>query len=170
MAFKPSHPLFGPELKAIARSLTALLLLPSMAWAESSFDLARQQLEERGVSVLLEHPRCSERNLFGLYVRGRRQVVVCSRGNQTNTLLHESWHLVQSQCLKGSPYVDEVQLRMELPRRDRRELEVLYTAQQWQREAEARYMAIQPMDRYFSAMDALCPMLPPKLPKVQPLS
>ena len=31
-------------------------------------------------------------------------------------------------------------------------------------------MAIRPMDRYFSAMDALCPMLTPKLPKVQPLS
>ena len=93
-----------------------------MAWAESSFDLARQQLEERGVSVLLEHPRCSERNLFGLDVRGRRQVVVCPRGNQTNTLLHESWHLVQSQCLKGFPYVDEVQLRVELPCRDRHAL------------------------------------------------
>jgi hypothetical protein len=53
--------------------------------------------------------------LFGLYVRSRRQVVVCSSDNQTQTLLHESWHIVQSQYLKGSPYVDEVLLRVELP-------------------------------------------------------
>ena len=75
-------------------------------------------------------------------------------------LLHESWHLIQSQRLKGSPYIHEVQLRVELPRRDRRKLKVLYTAQQWQLEAEAQYIAILPSDRYFSAMDALCPMLP----------
>ena len=66
-----------------------------------------------------------ERNLFGLYVRGRQQIVICPRGNQTNTLLDEGWHLVQARCLKRT--VDR--------------------GEEWLREAEARYRANQSIDR-----------------------
>ena len=44
--------------------------------------------EQRGFVIRQEHPRCAEPQLFGLYVRGRREVVVCPRGNQLETLLH----------------------------------------------------------------------------------
>lgn len=108
------------------------------------------------MQVTSDHLHCAERNLFGLYVRGRQQVVICPRGNQSNTLLEEGWHLVQARCLKRTVYLGEEWLREALSWRDRRDLDVLYQSGQWQREAEARYMANQSIDRYFAAFDALC--------------
>ena len=134
----------------------AFLLWPLVCHASSSLDEVRQQFEQRNVKVVSDHPRCAERNLFGLYVRGHQQVVICPRGNQTNTLLHEGWHLVQARCLKRMVYLGEEWLREVLSWRDRRDLDVLYQSGQWQREAEARYMANQSIDRYFAAFDALC--------------
>lgn len=34
---------------------------------------------QRGVAVSGDHPRCRERDLYGLYVRGSKRVVVCDR-------------------------------------------------------------------------------------------
>ena len=59
--------------------------------------------EQRGYVIRREHPRCAEPQLFGLYVRGQREVVVCPKGNQLETLLHEGWHGVQSLCLREKP-------------------------------------------------------------------
>jgi hypothetical protein len=142
-----------------AAFLAAIILLSwpgAIARAKESFNTVRQQFEARSVLVSSDHPRCNESNLFGLYVRGRQQVVVCPRGNQANTLLHEGWHLVQAHCLNGITYLDEEWLRTELSRSDRRDLDALYQASQWRREAEARFMANQPLDRYFAAFDSLC--------------
>jgi hypothetical protein len=147
------------------KALAAIILLswPSTtAWARESFDTVRQQFEVRSVLVTSEHPRCHESNLFGLYVRGRQQVIVCERGNQANTLLHEGWHLVQARCLKGIAYLAEEWLKTALSRSDRRDLDALYQASQWRREAEARYMATQPLERYFEAFDSLCTHSQPK--------
>ena len=86
----------------------------------------------------------------------RHEVVVCPRGDQRNTLLHEGWRLVQSRCLKGFTYLSEDWLRARLSRRDRKELDFFYKSDKWQREAEARYLASQSLERYFEAFDALC--------------
>jgi hypothetical protein len=136
--------------------ITVLLTAPKAAAARESFETVRQQFEARSVTVVSDHPRCSERNLFGLYVRGSRQVIVCRRGNQVNTLLHEGWHLAQARCLSGTSYLGKEWLNAQLSWRDRRDLDALYKTGQWRREAEARYMANQSLERYFAAFDALC--------------
>ena len=118
--------------------------------------------EQRGFVIRREHPRCAEPQLFGLYVRGRREVVVCPRGNQLETLLHEGWHAVQTVCLNGTPLLGSEVLLHQLDRRDRRELERLYAPTQWPREAEARLMAREPLDRYLQALDRACTAAPPK--------
>ena len=112
--------------------------------------------EQRGFVIRREHPRCAEPQLFGLYVRGRREVVVCPRGNQLETLLHEGWHAVQSLCLRGTPLLGSDALLHQLGRRDRRELQLLYRPDQWPREAEARLMAREPLDRYLQTLDRSC--------------
>lgn len=138
-----------------------LLLWPAAAPARESFEQVRERMAQRGVEVISEHPRCSVRTVFGLYVRGRMQVVVCPKGDQRDSLLHEGWHLVQARCLKGAEYFSEPWLRDKLSRRDRRDLDALYTTRQWRREAEARYMATRPLEVYFEAFDALCkPAMP----------
>ncbi|MEY4359755.1 MAG: hypothetical protein RLZZ631_1241 [Cyanobacteriota bacterium] len=138
-----------------------LLLFPQIATARESFGQVRERMAQRGVEVTSEHPRCSVPTVFGLYVRGRMQVVVCPKGDQRDSLLHEGWHLVQARCLKGAEYFSEPWLRDKLSRRDRRDLDALYTSKQWRREAEARYMASRPLDAYFEAFDALCkPAMP----------
>ena len=81
--------------------------------------------EQRGFVIRREHPRCAEPQLFGLYVRGRREVVVCPRGNQLETLLHEGWHGVQSLCLRGTPLVGSDALLRQLGRRTGRALPLL---------------------------------------------
>jgi hypothetical protein len=121
--------------------------------------------EQRGFVIRREHPRCAEPQLFGLYVRGRREVVVCPKGNQLETLLHEGWHGVQSLCLRGTPLVGSDALLRQLGRRDRRELQLLYRPDQWQREAEARVMAREPLARYLQTLDRACAAPGPQAPK-----
>lgn len=121
--------------------------------------------EQRGFVIRQEHPRCREPNLLGLYVRGRREVVVCPKGNQLDTLLHEGWHAVQTLCLRGTPLFSTTEMLQRLGRRDRRELERLYPPSQWPREAEARLMAREPLDRYFQALDQACTTPAPQAPK-----
>ena len=132
-----------------ATLLGVALLQPLGAKARSdALQEAIAAFEQRGFVIRQEHPRCAEPQLFGLYVRGRREVVVCPRGNQLETLLHEGWHGVQSLCLRGTPLVGSDALLRQLGRRDRRELQLLYRPDQWQREAEARVMAREPLARY----------------------
>ena len=121
--------------------------------------------EQRGYVIRREHPRCAEPQLFGLYVRGQREVVVCPKGNQLETMLHEGWHGVQSLCLRGTPLVGSDALLRQLGRRDRRELQLLYRPDQWQREAEARVMAREPLGRYLEALDRACAAPAPQAPK-----
>ena len=121
--------------------------------------------EQRGFVIRREHPRCAEPQLFGLYVRGRREVVVCPRGNQLETLLHEGWHAVQSLCLREKPLLGLDELLPRLGRRDRLELQVLYRPDRWQREAEARVMAREPLNRYLQTLDQACTAAVPAAPK-----
>ena len=121
--------------------------------------------EQRGFVIRREHPRCAEPQLFGLYVRGRREVVVCPRGNQLETLLHEGWHAVQSLCLREKPLLGLDALLPRLGRRDRLELQVLYRPERWQREAEARVMTREPLDRYLQTLDRACTAAVPAAPK-----
>ena len=121
--------------------------------------------EQRGFVIRRDHPRCAEPQLFGLYVRGRREVVVCPKGNQLETMLHEGWHGVQSLCLRGTPLVGSDALLRQLGRRDRRELQLLYRPDQWQREAEARVMAREPLARYLQTLDRACAAPGPQAPK-----
>lgn len=50
--------------------------------------------------------RGQEPNLEGPYVRGRRELLVCRRDDQSLTLRHEVWHLVQSLCLRDRPWLE----------------------------------------------------------------
>lgn len=112
--------------------------------------------QQRGVAVVNHHPRCAEPNLDGLYVRGRREVVVCPRGEPSTTLRHEGWHLVQSLCLSERPWLETAQIERLLSRDDRRELQALVAPERRHREAEARVMARQPPSAYLQAMDRAC--------------
>ena len=121
------------------------------AWQQLSAGFA-----DRGIAVISTHPRCTEPDLDGLYVRGRRDVVVCERGDRSATLRHEGWHLVQSLCLFDRPWLEAVELERHLSRDDRRELQALVRPERWAREAEARVMAqLKPVD-YFAALDQAC--------------
>ena len=99
------------------------------------------------------------------FVIRRREVVVCPRGNQLETLLHEGWHAVQSLCLREKPLLGLDTLLPRLGRRDRLELQVLYRPERWQREAEARVMAREPLDRYLQTLDRSCKAAMPLAPK-----
>jgi len=122
--------------------------------------------QARGVTVLSDHPRCREPDLDGLYVRGQRAVVVCRRGDQASTLRHEGWHLVQSLCLQGRPWLQPEAIDQALSRRDRLELQALVQPPRWQREAEARAMANQPQSAYLQAFTEACRE---RLPQLDPL-
>ena len=124
--------------------------------AGNSLEQAIAAFEQRGFVIRREHPRCREPNLYGLYVRGRREMVVCPRGNQRETLLHEGWHAVQSLCLRGQLLFGTDELLQRLGRGERRELEQLYRPEQWPREAEARLMARQPLDAFLQSLDRAC--------------
>jgi len=146
-----------------ATLLGVALLQPLGAKARGdALQAAIAAFEQRGFVIRREHPRCAEPQLLGLYVRSRREVVVCPRGNQLETLLHEGWHAVQTVCLNGTPLLGSEVLLHQLDRRDRRELERLYAPTQWPREAEARLMACEPLDRYLQALDRACTAAPPK--------
>ena len=149
-----------------ATLLGVVLLQPLRANARGvKLQEAIAAFEQRGFVIRREHPRCTEPQLFGLYVRGRREVVVCPRGNQLETLLHEGWHAVQSLCLREKPLLGLDTLLPRLGRRDRLELQVLYRPERWQREAEARVMAREPLGRYLQALDRACTAATPEAPK-----
>ncbi len=109
-----------------------------------------------GAAAPFRHPRCDEPNLFGLYLRNRRLIVICPRGNRSETLMHEGWHAIQDRCLQGAPWLSPEQLLRSLSRRERREVDVFYSGSTWQREAEARVMARQPSEVYFGWVDRFC--------------
>ena len=111
---------------------------------------------QRGLRVVIDHPRCREPGLFGLYERNRRQIIVCARGDRRDTLLHEGWHGIQSVCLRGAPLLPEAILNQGLIRSDRRDLERLYGPGRWAREAEARIMARLPLAAYRQWVVAAC--------------
>ena len=155
-----------PAGEVCATLLGVALLQPLGANARGDkLQEAIAAFEQRGFVIRREHPRCAEPQLFGLYVRGRREVVVCPRGNQLETLLHEGWHAVQSLCLREKPLLGLDELLPRLGRRDRLELQVLYRPERWQREAEARVMAREPLDRYLQALDRSCTAAVPEAPK-----
>ncbi len=106
--------------------------------------------------VSADHQRCSEPDLYGLYVRGSRTVVVCNRGDRTATLRHEGWHLVQSLCLKGQPWLTADEVDRGIDRQDRLELQALVQPERRQREAEARAMARLSNDRYLEELQRAC--------------
>jgi hypothetical protein len=132
-------------------ALAPLLLASGGTWKE-----LQAGFQARGVAVLGSHRRCAEPGLEGLYVRGSRAVVVCRRGDPTITLRHEGWHLVQSLCLAGRPWLPPDSVARQLGRRDRREIELLVPPSQWPREAEARVMARLAPGPYFQQLDQAC--------------
>lgn len=141
--------------------LAFILPLPFLRPAMPRTDLGAWQellaaFTARGVSVSNDHPRCQEPNLDGLYVRGRRTVVVCERGDRALTLRHEGWHLVQSLCLRDGPWLSEEAIAQSLSQQDRRELDALVQPSRWRREAEARAMANQPQGAYLQALSRAC--------------
>lgn len=122
-----------------------------------------------GFEVVGNHPRCiQEPNLFGLYIRGTRRIVVCPRGNQLDTLMHEGWHAVQARCRKGKPLLTEQYLRANLSRADLRDIDALYSAKSWHREAEARAMAAQQIPLYLSHLESSCGVPPAAGATAQP--
>ena len=112
--------------------------------------------QARGISVRTTDPRCHEPDLLGFYVQGRREVVVCPRGEPSTTLRHEGWHLVQTLCLSGGTWLVAETVEPQLSREDRRELDLLVRPQRRPWEAEARLMARLPPAAYLLAMDRAC--------------
>jgi hypothetical protein len=112
--------------------------------------------DTRGVKVVTDHPRCREATLEGLYVRGSREVVVCQRGDQSNTLRHEGWHLVQTLCLGSTPWLTTEEIERGLTAQDRKELVVFVRRNSWPREAEARVMAQLKPKPFFEEVDRAC--------------
>lgn len=151
-------------LHPAAASLVLATPLPQAARAER-WPLQRlvDAFEQRGFSVLGDHPRCAERGLYGLHLRESRRIVVCPRGNRLETLLHEGWHAVQSHCLRGTPLLDDDALHRGLTRNDQRDRARLYGPGRWRREAEARVMARRDPVAYLRLVDELCrpPATPP---------
>ncbi len=112
--------------------------------------------EARGVQVEIGHSRCSDRNLHGFYTRGSRHVVICQRGDQSYTLRHEGWHLIQSLCLLGQQWLTSTSIEDRLSQQERIELHLFVNKDSWTREAEARVMAQYQPDPYFKAVDEAC--------------
>jgi hypothetical protein len=146
---------------AFAATLLAFLIpLPFPQAGQRVKTRAWQELivafQARGISVRTTHPRCREPDLLGFYVQGRREVVVCPRGEPSTTLRHEGWHLVQSICLSGGTWLVAETVEPQLSREDRRELGLLVRPQRRPGEAEARLMARLPPAAYLQAMDRAC--------------
>ena len=141
-------------------ALAFVLPLPFFRPVERTDQAAWSQLlaafQERGVTIRSDHPRCREPDLYGLYVRGTRTVVVCERGDRSSTLRHEGWHLVQSLCLQGRPWLSTEQIEPRLGRDDRVELQALVQPDRWQREAEARAMARLKANDYIQELNQAC--------------
>ena len=136
----------------------ALASLPVGAANQAgSFNAMVTTFQNYGFEVVGNHPRCfQERNLFGLYIRGTRRIVICPRGNQLDTLMHEGWHAVQARCRRGQPLLTEQFLRANLSRADLRDIDALYSAKSWHREAEARAMAAQQIPLYMAHLESSC--------------
>lgn len=136
----------------------ALASLPVRAASDpGTFNAMVATFQAYGFEVVGNHPRCiQERNLFGLYIRGTRRIVVCPRGNQLDTLMHEGWHAVQARCRHGQPLLTEQFLRASLSRADLRDIDALYSAKSWHREAEARAMAAQQIPLYRAHLESSC--------------
>lgn len=123
---------------------------------EAALKQLRMAFEAMNVAVLSGHPRCREPNLYGLYVRGSRQVVVCPRGDQSSTLRHEGWHAVQSLCLGHRPWLSREIVEQRLSRNDRAELQALVAPDRWWREAEARVIASLRVNAYLQEVERAC--------------
>lgn len=141
-------------------TLAFLLPLPLFRPVERTDQVAwRQLLAEfnlRGVTVTSRHSRCREPDLYGLYVRGSRTVVVCERGDRSVTLRHEGWHLVQSLCLEGRPWLSPELIGTRLHRQDRLELQAVVQPERRLREAEARAMARLSASDYLAELNQAC--------------
>jgi hypothetical protein len=132
-----------PTLLALAFVLPIPLFRPNQRERTDGREWQQLRLafEALEIAVIGEHPRCREANLYGLYVRGSRQVVVCPRGDQSNTLRHEGWHAAQSLCIGDRAWLSAEQIQQRLSADDRIELQSLVAPDRWHREAEARAMA-----------------------------
>ena len=159
-------PAFRVATARLPKALGALLMAAPLALASLPLRAANQAgtfnamvntFQNYGFEVVGNHPRCvQEPNLFGLYLRGTRRIVICPRGNQLDTLMHEGWHAVQARCRKGKPLLTEQFLRANLSRADLRDIDALYSAKSWHREAEARAMAAQQIPLYLSHLESSC--------------
>ena len=140
--------------------LAFVIMLPFQRSQQRTDASAMRELmggvESRGVKVVTDHPRCTEATLEWLYVRGSREVVVCQRGDQSNTLRHEGWHLVQTLCLASTPWLTTEEIERGLTGQDLKELVVFVSRDSWQREAEARVMAQLKPKLFFEAVDRAC--------------
>jgi len=149
----------GQALRAVLMAAPLVLAsLPLRAANQAgTFNAMVLTFQNYGFEVVGNHPRCvQEPNLFGLYIRGTRRIVVCPRGNQLDTLMHEGWHAVQARCRRGKPLLTEQFLRTNLSRADLRDIDALYSAKSWHREAEARVMAAQQIPLYLSHLESSC--------------
>jgi len=150
-----------PAISFQRSALLALGLLsaaaPAMASNAATFNSMVTTFQNYGFEVVSTHQRClMEPNLFGLYLRGTRKIVVCQRGNKLDTLMHEGWHAVQARCRKGKPLLTEEFLRANLSRDDLRDIDALYSPKSWHREAEARAMAVQQIPLYMAHLESSC--------------
>lgn len=160
------RPAFRAATARLPKALGAVLMAAPLVLASLPLRAANQAgtfnsmvltFQNYGFEVVGNHPRCvQERNLFGLYLRGTRKIVVCQRGNQLDTLMHEGWHAVQARCRRGKPLLTEEFLRANLSRADLRDIDALYSAKSWHREAEARVMAAQQIPLFMSHMESSC--------------
>lgn len=147
----------GRPISPLLGLLAAASASPALASNQANFNAMVDTFRTYGFEVVSTHQRCLlEPNLFGLYLRGTRRIVVCPRGNQLDTLMHEGWHAVQARCRKGKPLLTEQYLRANLSRADLRDIDALYSAKSWHREAEARAMAAQQIPLYMSHLEASC--------------
>jgi hypothetical protein len=147
-------PLQRPALLALGLLSSAA---PAMASNAATFNAMVTTFQNYGFEVVSTHQRClMEPNLFGLYIRGTRKIVVCQRGNQLDTLMHEGWHAVQARCRNGKPLLTDEYLRANLSRADLRDIDALYSAKSWHREAEARAMAAQQIPLYMAHLESSC--------------
>lgn len=147
----------GRPISPLLGLLAAASASPALASNQANFNAMVNTFRTYGFEVVSTHQRCLlEPNLFGLYLRGTRRIVVCPRGNQLDTLMHEGWHAVQARCRKGKPLLTEQYLRANLSRADLRDIDALYSAKSWHREAEARAMAAQQIPLYMSHLEASC--------------
>jgi len=150
----PPIPLQRPALLALGLLSAAA---PAMASNAATFNSMVTTFQNYGFEVVSTHQRClMEPNLFGLYIRGTRKIVVCQRGNQLDTLMHEGWHAVQARCRKGKPLLTDEYLRANLSRADLRDIDALYSPKSWHREAEARAMAVQQIPLYMAHLESSC--------------